>query len=99
MVLVQTDPRQHWESTWEGSSLVVATAAAVGVFGVLLLRGMVTVTAPGVLALSMGAQILVCALMLAPLWRGVSWKLVAGCLAPGFALAGLSAVGGGLEAG
>ncbi len=92
------DSDQRWGSIWEGPSLVVAAAAAVGVFGVLLLRGMVTVTGPGVLALSVLAQIVVCGLMLAPVWRGVSWQLVAGCLAPGFALAGLSAFEGGLGA-
>jgi hypothetical protein len=98
MVLAWADPGKRVGSIWEASSLVVAAAAAVGVFGVLLLGGMVTVSAPGVLALSVAAQIGVCALMLAPVWRSVSWQLLAGCLVPGFALAGLSAVGGGLAA-
>jgi hypothetical protein len=80
---------------WDGLPLVVVAAAVMGIVGVLLMRALAAVPELSDLPATVAAQILGCAVMLAPVWRRVSWKLVAGCASPGFALAVFSVVDGG----
>ncbi|MHA7278188.1 hypothetical protein ACX80H_00345 [Arthrobacter sp. MDT2-2] len=95
MDLAHNDTRQQSGSLWAVSSLVVVVAAVVGIFGVFLMRGLAMVPDFWAFPITIAAQILVCAVLLAPVWRDVSRKLVAGCVAPGVSLTVFSVVVGG----